>query len=442
MNQGGLLAWGGRAMALLLLLVFTAGAGAQAEPPTRVGRIAALSGDVRLFDSEARQWVAAVRNRPFTQGERLYVGVAAAAELQVGGTAMVLDGDTELEATRLDDDRLLFSLSRGSVGVRLHESELVSQLELATAEAVFRPLRSGWYRIDRRDDGSSGTNWRGLLRATTSGLVLTVEPGRRVGFAAGAVAGTVREQWSAPVSDAFAQAFLREAEQTSAAPAFVSSEMTGVAELDRHGSWQQHPEFGWAWTPTVVAAQWAPYRYGQWVWVQPWGWTWVDVAPWGFAPYRYGQWFWWGNRWAWAPGPGRPRPVVVPGVPVVPGAGTRPLPPPQGWMPPRPREVQRPVPGAGAPEPRPPRPPQGGAAPFQGRPVATSRPGPQEPLVRPVTQPVPVAETPTAAAAPPTPPAGPAATASRKAAPFRPDKDTDDGRRLQPREPRPQRPER
>ena len=42
--------------------------------------------------------------------------------------------------------------------------------------------------------------------------------------------------------------------------------------------------------PTTVAAGWAPYHYGHWAWIAPWGWTWVDDAPWGFAPYHYGRW--------------------------------------------------------------------------------------------------------------------------------------------------------
>ena len=54
---------------------------------------------------------------------------------------------------------------------------------------------------------------------------------------------------------------------------------------------------------SVVAAGWAPYRYGRWAWVRPWGWTWVDDAPWGFAPFHYGRWVCGrGERWCWAPG--------------------------------------------------------------------------------------------------------------------------------------------
>ena len=84
----------------LLLLTVVVGVHAQDEPPARVGRIANLGGDVQLFDTETQQWVAATRNRPFAQGERLAVGAGAAAELQVGGTALALDGDSELEAVR------------------------------------------------------------------------------------------------------------------------------------------------------------------------------------------------------------------------------------------------------------------------------------------------------------------------------------------------------
>ena len=40
----------------------------------------------------------------------------------------------------------------------------------------------------------------------------------------------------------------------------------------------------------AVAVGWAPYRYGRWAWVRPWGWTWVDNAPWGYAPFHYGRW--------------------------------------------------------------------------------------------------------------------------------------------------------
>lgn len=457
--------------AVMVLLLTTALARAQGvDPPARVGRIAAVSGEVWLFDTELRDWVAATRNRPLTQGERLAVAAGASAELQVGASALMLDGDTEIEATRLDDERLQFALLRGSLGLRQHAAELASQPEVFTPEARFQPLRAGWYRIDRLADSSSATNWRGLLRATRRDVVLTLEPGQRLELWPETAGATLPARWSQPASDAFSTAFLREAELAGAAPDFVSPEMTGVAELARHGSWQQHPEFGWAWSPTVVVPQWAPYRFGQWVWISPWGWTWVDAAPWGFAPFHYGRWFWWGNRWSWTPGPLRVRPVYAPalvGGVGGPSAGVivggRP-PPPAGWAPPlgprdpfRPRyraspgymdrvnpigaprpaapgyhapTPGRPAPGDAAP-PRP-KPPNSRPAPtpdakrpatgpFHGRPVnSAAAPGAtRESLPRQVSPPVPVTAAPAPAATKPQP----AAATSQAAQPFVPRND-------------------
>src|ERR1700692_1968126 len=72
------------------------------------------------------------------------------------------------------------------------------------------------------------------------------------------------------------------------------------------------------WVPRV-AAGWAPYHYGHWRWVEPWGWTWVDDAPWGFAAFHYGRWAMvGGGGGGWIPGPGvaviasRPGPVFRP----------------------------------------------------------------------------------------------------------------------------------
>jgi hypothetical protein len=109
-----------------------------------------------------------------------------------------------------------------------------------------------------------------------------------------------------------------------------------------------HPEHGWIWLPREVAADWAPYRDGRWVWLRPWGWTWVDRAPWGFAPFHYGRWVQWRGRWAWWPGEYTVRPVYSPalvvwagspsvGVSVHIGSG-----PGVGWSPLPPRERYRP----------------------------------------------------------------------------------------------------
>jgi hypothetical protein len=91
-----------------------------------------------------------------------------------------------------------------------------------------------------------------------------------------------------------------------------------------------------------MAAGWAPYRYGHWVWVDPWGWTWIDDAPWGFAPFHYGRWaFAGGAGWVWVPGAMAARPVYSPALVAFVGVGGVGM---AAWFPLGPGEVYRPGP--------------------------------------------------------------------------------------------------
>jgi hypothetical protein len=95
---------------------------------------------------------------------------------------------------------------------------------------------------------------------------------------------------------------------------YVDDDLIGYAELDEYGIWGNTRDYGNVWYPTQVAANWAPYRDGHWVWQEPWGWTWVDDAPWGFAPSHYGRWVSVSGRWGWLPGPRNVRPVYAPAL--------------------------------------------------------------------------------------------------------------------------------
>ena len=152
----------------------------------------------------------------------------------------------------------------------------------------------------------------------------------------------------APTRDSFA-AWNDERDRAADHPLanrFVSPEMTGAADLDNYGGWEQTPDYGPVWIPRGVSPDWAPYSAGHWAWVQPWGWTWVDDAPWGFAPFHYGRWVNYRDTWCWAPGTYVARPVYAPalvawiggprvGVSLSIGGGG----PPVGWFPLAPHEV-------------------------------------------------------------------------------------------------------
>ena len=95
---------------------------------------------------------------------------------------------------------------------------------------------------------------------------------------------------------------------------YVSPELTGYEVLDQYGAWSTSDDYGAVWIPQNLPADWAPYRDGRWTWIEPWGWTWVDAAPWGYAPFHYGRWAWFRQRWCWVPGRAVARPVWAPAL--------------------------------------------------------------------------------------------------------------------------------
>ncbi|MDP1650709.1 MAG: hypothetical protein Q8M01_21260, partial [Rubrivivax sp.] len=340
-------AWLARA-AWLLIAVAALGAGsawAQDDPPGRVGRLAAIQGQVWWFDHEDGQWSEAERNRPLTGGDRLSTAADASAELRVGSTVLRLGGATELEVLALDDQRMSFQLHSGSLALRVRSREVAQEIELVTDEARLRPLRSGLYRLDRIDDTSHAGSWRGSLRVDDADGFI-VDTGQRVELWREGRSRELRHAWGSLPYDAFAEWAVREdrRDERSAATRHVSPEMTGAEDLDRYGRWDRHPEYGMVWFPLEVRAGWAPYRYGNWAWVRPWGWTWVDEAPWGFAPFHYGRWVNWRGRWGWWPGEYVVRPVFAPALVAWVGGAHWGLSiniggPAIGWVPLAPREV-------------------------------------------------------------------------------------------------------
>jgi hypothetical protein len=334
---------------VLCLALFVHAAQAQDDPPGRVARLSEVNGQVWLLSADSDEWVSAVRNQPVTTGDRLATEAGARAELQVGSTTLRVDASSELEVNRLDDDHLSLMLHSGSAAARLRDAADAGEFDLSTDAGRFRALRAGRYRFDRNGNSSHLTVYEGQAVYEGQSSALTVNPGQHAEFWIDAN-NVAQYAMSGPYNDPFA-AWINERDRVVAAqpPAYqyVSPEMTGADDLDRYGTWEQTPEYGAVWAPSVVAVDWAPYRAGHWAWVRPWGWTWVDDAPWGFAPFHYGRWVRYRERWCWTPGQRVVRPVYAPAlvawvggpnvsVSVRVGGGPGPA---VGWFPLAPREV-------------------------------------------------------------------------------------------------------
>ncbi|OGA52819.1 MAG: hypothetical protein A3G24_01135 [Betaproteobacteria bacterium RIFCSPLOWO2_12_FULL_62_13] len=223
---------------------------------------------------------------------------------------------TSLDILNLDDRTLQLRLAQGDVDVRVRALASDETIVVDTPSGAVLPEQPGSYRISAGRSGDAATVivhfGRAQVLTNTSGFPLHANQQVRLGGADGAPS----EIAAAPPGDEFDRwsAARDKREDHIAATRYVSPDTTGYEDLDAHGTWRTMPEYGAVWVPTAVAAGWAPYRHGHWVWVEPWGWTWVDDAPWGFARFHYGRWVWLNGYWAWAPGPRIARPVYAPAL--------------------------------------------------------------------------------------------------------------------------------
>ena len=284
----------------------------ETEPPGRVGRVSLVQGKVEIGGAIGSESNAALVNWPVTTSNLVTTAPGARTEIRIGSTSIRLDGDSSLEFTELDDDSLRLRLHFGSASIRVMNSEVVPEFELRTAQATVRLTQPGRLRVDadHQPDTSLVSVLDGEAQVDGAGASLTVRAGRSAEVRDDDVR-TLQAQrdefddWSLTRD----QTLVAEQSQRH-----IGTEMTGYEELDRYGSWSTHTDYGSLWTPTTVAADWTPYRDGQWSYIAPWGWTWVDNAPWGYAPFHYGRWVQVRNRWAWAPGRLERRPVWSPAL--------------------------------------------------------------------------------------------------------------------------------
>jgi hypothetical protein len=286
-----------------------------ADPPARVGRISFVSGSVTFTDYRANEESDASLNWPLTSQQRLTTGELGRAEVRIGSTSVRLDGDTALDFNRIDDDAIQLTLQHGSVALRVRNREQLSGIDISTPgeRVVFDDV--GAYRIDvdRTPGVLAVTAKPGAARVLSNQFNFAVQTGQRGEASAEPVPNF---QIVAPLADVFdAWVVARDMRDDSLqSTRYVSPETTGVESLDAYGQWRSVESYGSVWFPTTVVAGWAPYRYGRWAYVAPWGWTWIDNASWGFTPFHYGRWVYVGNTWGWVPGAYVARPCYAPAL--------------------------------------------------------------------------------------------------------------------------------
>ena len=285
------------------------------DPPARVGRISLLSGQVTLTDYRSNEESDATLNWPLTSQQRLSTGRVGRAEIRIGSTSVRLDGDTVLDFNRIDDEVIQVTLQRGSAAVRVRNRDHLREIDFLTPRERVLFEDVGRYRIDvdRSEGVSAVTAGVGSARVVSGRINFVVQSGQRGEATAEPMAGFHLVTPSPDTFDDWVTTRDRR-DDSQQSTRYVSAETTGVESLDEHGEWNTVESYGAVWFPTGVVSGWAPYRYGRWAYVAPWGWTWIDDASWGFTPFHYGRWIHVHNRWGWVPGAYVSRPCYSPAL--------------------------------------------------------------------------------------------------------------------------------
>jgi hypothetical protein len=280
------------------------------DPPGRVARLSLTKGEVAFSPAGTDDWVSAVVNRPLTTGDKLWADRDARAELHVGSAAFRISGMTGFSFLNLTDRLIQVRLTEGTLDFSVRRLGDDEAIEIDTPNLAFSALRPGHYRVNVDDAGDTTIiNVRdGQGEVTGGGSAYTIHAGEQAILTG---TDTLNVDMEALAADDDFDSWCNERdlrEEHAVSRRYVSDDVIGYEDLDDYGGWRPEPEYGTVWFPHVSVVNWAPYRYGHWAFIAPWGWTWVDDAPWGFAPFHYGRWISVRGAWGWVP---CPPPVVA-----------------------------------------------------------------------------------------------------------------------------------
>ncbi|MGA2434183.1 MAG: DUF6600 domain-containing protein, partial [Bryobacteraceae bacterium] len=303
-----------------LLAVSGIAAAQDADPPSRVARIAYIAGPVSFEPASVDQWADASLNYPMTTGDNLYTDAGARAVLRIGQNSIRLNSGTNFQFVNLSDDVVQTSINDGNLSLHVRHLFDGESWEVDTPNGAVTLLRTGEYRVDTdaSRNATMVTVRAGDIEVTANDQSFPVHSGQTAYFDNSGNPPDVQDANQPDDFDSFVSS--RDRLEDVPPPRYVSPDMVGYEDLDANGKWSNTPEYGAVWTPRV-AAGWTPYHDGHWAWVEPWGWSWVDDEPWGFAPFHYGRWAYVNNSWGWCPGAVAARVYYAPALVAFVGGG-------------------------------------------------------------------------------------------------------------------------
>src|ERR1700694_4354233 len=277
-----LLSVAGQLAVLARLALFALGApwADEGDPPGRVARLSDAEGSVSLQPAGVQEWAAATVNRPLTTGDKLWTDQDSRADLDMGAAVIRLGATTGFSFLNLDDNTAQMQVTAGTLIVRVRHMQGNQTYEVDTPNIALSLQQPGEYRVEVNDAGDTTIVKvsEGQAQVAGGGQSVAIGTQQMVRFNGPDTLAVDRGSVGAPDDlDSWSAGRERQV-QDSPSRQYVADDVAGTQDLDNNGRWESTPDYGYVWAPTVVAAGWAPYRFGHWVWIVPWGWSRGDCA--------------------------------------------------------------------------------------------------------------------------------------------------------------------
>ena len=277
-------------------------------PAVMVGRVYAIEGDLLRYVPVEKDWVAAVRDAPFSTGDTLYTGNKSMSELIIpNGTLIRIGDNTQIQFIALDTDLYETDVAAG-----------VARFYNKGSHTVIKATSPFWYVLAYPGavfDFYVGENSVEVVAVKGTVSFVHAATDAKYDVSAGSPSiladqnqvssgeGTVDpdwDRWNTTRENFWAAKARVRGRSVEYLPPSLQGESYA---LEENGMWESVPYEGssrWFWRPTTVAMGWSPFttcRWTDWDGDQ----TWIPEEPFGYVTHHYGNWVYAQNNWYWAP---------------------------------------------------------------------------------------------------------------------------------------------
>jgi hypothetical protein len=290
------------------------------EPPAVVGRVYHIEGSLLRYVPEENDWVAAVRDAPFSSGDTLYTGNRGMAELIVpNGTWIRIGDNTQVQFIGLDSDVSEVDMATGLARFYNKDSDLVIKATSPFGYVLVYP--GGVFDFYVGENSAEVFAVKGKISFVHAATNARYEVSAgNPSILADQSQVTSGDAGVDPTWDGWNRTresfWASKVKTTGRSVQYLPPALRNDAYVfEENGRWEQVNYDGgnrWFWRPTRVAAGWAPFTNGRWTeWYGDQ--TWIPSEPFGYTTHHYGNWIYARNNWYWAP----PVATVTVGLPLL-----------------------------------------------------------------------------------------------------------------------------